>query len=277
MYLYEDTIHLVNTVEEAAQLIETDGEKAFEKFSRKDSKWFNDKIYLFAYDINGTCLFNPASPHIVGVNLINMTDITGKPVIRMITDIAKKPQKDASGWVFYYWADRSQFDPLWKSSYIRKAISPDNRIYLIGSGLNDIKTEKLFIKENVDNAVNLIRERGQDAAFNEFRDPASSFCFFNSYIFVIDSAGRILVDPSFPGLSERNMLNFKDAVGREIVKEMIDKLSKSDDVWIQYLWPKPGESIPSRKLLYCRKLIVNSETLYVCSDFYLATPIWMRL
>jgi signal transduction histidine kinase len=270
-------MQLVIFVEEAAALIEKEGDKAFAEFGRKNSKWFNEKWYLFAYDINGTCLFHPVDTDLVGVNIMNMADINGKPVIRMITDVGRKKEKDAFGWVFYHWVDRTQFDPIWKASYIRKVIDKNNRLYLIGSGLNSIKVEKVFVMENVDNAVNLIKDKGKDFSFKTFCDPASSFSFFDTYIFIVDSSGKILVDPAFPGLSERNMLLFKDAVGREIVKDLIDKLKDSETLWIQYLWPKPGETLPSRKLLYCRKLNLNTETLYVCSDFFLATPIWMRL
>jgi signal transduction histidine kinase len=276
-YMYEDTIQLVGLVEDAAALLEKEGDKAFAEFGRKNSKWFNEKWYLFVYDINGTCLFHPVDPHLVGLNIMNMADINGKPVIRMITDVGRKKEKDAFGWVFYHWVDRTQFDPIWKASYIRKVIDSNNRLYIIGSGLNGIKVEKVFVMENVDNAVDLIKEKGKDFSFKTFCDPASAFSFFDTYIFIVDSSGKILVDPAFPGLSERNMMFFKDAVGREIVKDLMDKLKGSENVWIQYMWPKPGETLPSRKLLYCRKLNLGAETLYVCSDFFLATPIWMRL
>ncbi len=46
---------------------------------------------------------------------------------------------------------------------------------------------------------------------------------------------------------------------------------------MQYLWPKPGSSVTSRKLVYVRKISVGGETLIVGSDFFLATPIWMKV
>ncbi len=46
---------------------------------------------------------------------------------------------------------------------------------------------------------------------------------------------------------------------------------------MQYLWPKPGSSVTSRKLVYVRKIRVGGETLIVGSDFFLATPIWMKV
>ena len=73
------------------------------------------------------------------------------------------------------------------------------------------------------------------------------------------------------------MMGFRDAIGRPIVQELLQKLETADVAWLQFLWPKPGEMLPSRKLMYMRKVDVGGETLFVGSDFYLATPIWMRL
>ena len=39
----------------------------------------------------------------------------------------------------------------------------------------------------------------------------------------------------------------------------------------------PGATLPSRKLIYGRTLIITGETLIVGADLYLATPIWMKV
>jgi hypothetical protein len=60
-------------------------------------------------------------------------------------------------------------------------------------------------------------------------------------------------------------------------KSALKKLESADDAWVQYLWPKPGASAPSRKLIYVRKVKVGGEVFIVGSDFFLATPIWLRV
>jgi hypothetical protein len=72
------------------------------------------------------------------------------------------------------------------------------------------------------------------------------------------------------------MSNFRDAVGRPVVREVIEQLKTSDSAWIQFLWPRPGETVLSRKMMYVRKVHAGSEPLLVGSDFFVATPIWMR-
>ena len=276
-YSYEDTKHLVALVEEAATQIEQKGEAAFKEFSVHNSKWLYDDYYLFVYMTDGTNVFHPIEPRLMGKNIIGLHDMNGKAVIQMIVDVAKKPERDASDWVFYLWEYKTQLIPLWKSAYIRKAIAPNGTVYLVGSGLYNMKTERAFVHDRVELACEKLLSEGKDAAFKEFRDPASPFVFLGAYIFVLDEDGRTLVDPSFPTNAGRDLSDFRDAVGMPAIGELLNKLKRQDNAWIQYLWPKPGSPVPTRKLMYARKVTVGGETFIVGSDFYLATPIWMRV
>ncbi len=276
-YTYQDTKTLVALVEDAAALMEQKGEQAFDAFAQKSSKWLNDDHYLFAYSLDGVCLFHPITPSLVGRDVMSLKDVNGKYVIRMITDVGRKDGNDAYGWVFHLWEDGPQLAPTWKSSYVRKVILPDGRVIVVGSGSYHIKTEKAFVEERVRSAANLLKIAGRAGAFPQFKNVSSPFVFLNSYIFVLDKNGRALVDPSFPSIVGRELADFKDAVGFPVIKELLAKLARSDEAWVQYLWPKPGAQVPSRKLLYARKVEVNGHTLIVGSDFYLATPIWMRV
>jgi|SRR5579871_1096821 len=277
VYTYEDTKALVSLVEDAAGLMEQKGEDAFPEFAVKGSRWFNDQYYIFVYRDDGTCVFHPVEPDLVGRNLSGMRDMNGKPVIQLITDIARKPERDANGWVFYLWEDQTQITPDWKSAYIRKVISPSGRVYLVGAGVYDIKIEKYFVSTQVDRAVALLQAEGKEAAFKAFQDPASPFVFLGTYIFVLDSDGHTLVDPAYPTMAGRDMAQFRDMVGAYPMREVLDKLSRGDAAWVQYLWPRPGSATPSRKSIYARKIRVGNETLIVGSDFFLATPIWMKV
>ncbi len=276
VYMYEDTKQLVEFVEDAANLIEDKGTAAFKEFDRRGSRWRTSRTYLFVYDFSGTCIWHGMNPELVGRNLLSFRDALGKPLVQMITDIARRPERDASGWVFYLWEEQTDCLPEWKSSYVRKAVSPDGKIYFIGSGSSRIKVEKVFVRERVDAAARLLQERGLEATFHELKNTSSPFYFLGTFVFVLDAHGRSLVDPAYPTLEGRDMSGFRDAIGRPVVKELLQKLENADSAWIQFLWPKPGERLPSRKLMYVRKVNINGETLLVGSDFYLASPIWMK-
>jgi signal transduction histidine kinase len=264
-------------VEDAATLLERKGEQAFKDFGQKDSKWLNEDTYFFVYALDGTCLFHPITPELIGQNVMALRDINGKPIIRLITDVGRKPEKNAHGWVFYLWQNQTQLTPSWKSTYVRKVVGSNGQTSVIGSGSFTIQVEKLFVEERVRLAADLVKSAGKDAAFKQFQDPATPFVFLDSYVFVLDEHGRTLVDPAFPTMAGRDLSEFKDAVGFRPIKEVLKKLAHADEAWVQYLWPKPGSSVTSRKPIYTRKLSVGGETLIVGSDFFLATPIWMKV
>ena len=275
-YLYQDTRRLVKLVEDAATLMERKGTAAFAEFRRKGSRWFNDQYFLFVYDRAGTNTFHPTIPELVGKNLMDLRDMHGKPLIRFITDVCRNPQRDAHAWVFYLWQEKNEFEPKWKSAYVRKVVMPDGEVCAIGAGLYHLKIEKVMVQENVQSAVDLLMSEGKQAAFKEFLNPASRYSFLNTFIWVTDEWGRALVDPAFPEKEGRDLTLFRDAIGRPVMKEIIDKLHKEDEAWVQYLWPRPGAVALSRKLAYVKKVRVGEETLLVGSDFFLASPIWMK-
>jgi signal transduction histidine kinase len=274
--LYEDTRHLVRFVEDAAQLLEARGTAAFSEFDRPDSRWRTSSTYLFVYDANGTCVWHGLNRELVGRNLLSLRDALGKPVVEMVTAVGRRPERDAADWIFYLWEERVEFVPSWKSSYVRKAVAPDGKVYLVGSGSSTIKTEKEFLRETVDAAAQLVERRGRAAAFQELKDPGSRFQFLGSYVFVLDARGRFLIDPAYPTIEGRDMSNFRDAIGRPVVRELLGQLRTTDRAWIQFLWPRQGETVLSRKMMYVRKVHANGEELLVGSDFFVATPIWMK-
>jgi signal transduction histidine kinase len=275
-YLYENNRQLVYFVEEAARQVEKHGAQAFQEFSVRGSHWLNDRHYLFIYDINGVCVFHPAVPELVGRKLLDLKDMNGRPIGQWINEIGLRPEPDASGWIFYLWKAPSNLNPTWKISYIRKAVGPHGKVYLVGSGVHHFKIESIFVRQCVDQAVELLKSRGKDTAFAHFRDPGSRFFFFDTYIYVLNDKGQCLVDPAFPNLEKRDLTGFKDALGHHVIREMLHHLKDHDTAWMQYMVPKPGSTLPSRKLAYLRKVKVNGETLIVGADFFLATPIWMK-
>jgi signal transduction histidine kinase len=276
-YAYKDTQDLVALVEDAAALIEAKGDEAFKDFAQKDSKWLNADRYLFAYTLEGVTAFHPLTPALIGQNVMDLKDMNGKQIIRQITNIGQRSASDASGWVFYLWEDHAQLTPSWKATYVRKAVTPDHKIYVVGSGSYSIKVEKAFIEERVKRAARLLQSAGKDEAFKRFHNRASPFFFLDAYIFVLNEQGETLVDPAYPNRTGRTVIEFQDAVGFFAFKSALRKLEHADEAWVQYLWPKPGASSPSRKLIYVRKVKVGDDVLIVGSDFFLATPIWMRV
>ncbi|MEW5734058.1 MAG: cache domain-containing protein [Thermodesulfobacteriota bacterium] len=273
-YQYEETRNLVALVEEAAQLFHEKGSAAFPEFRTKGSRWFRNSRYLFVYDLDGTCVFHPIDEELVGKPLLNIEDIHGKPVIRMIVGAANS-EPFHCGWLHYLWVEPGEIFPSWKTTYIRRVTGPDGKSYAIGSGLYNMKPEKTFVTGIVDSAAELIKQKGEDA-FADLKDPASPYVYRDTYVFVLRMDGTALVDPGYPCIQGRNLKNFTDFEGRHVFREMIEKLQKEPQAWVMYMQVLPGGSTPVRKLAYVRRVRAGGLDLIVGSAYALANPIWLR-
>lgn len=278
-YQYARTKSLIALVHNAAKLFQQKGQAAFPEFADKNSKWNHNDHYIFIIDLNGNCLFHP-DPRFINKNLLQLHDLDGKPFIQQMIDLLSN-QNTSDGWVHYLWADSKQIFPYWKTTYVMKVIGPDGKTYIIGSGLSNMRPEKAFIKQTVEQAAELLKKEGTKA-FATFQDRTSPFIYNHTYIFVLTTKGIMLVDPALPETSKvltiqnRNFLNFKDATGHMVVRSMINQMQLHNQAWIPYMWPKPGETKPAKKVAYIKKVRVNGQTLIIGSDLFTASPIWMK-
>jgi signal transduction histidine kinase len=274
VYLYEETRNLVERVETSADRLCAQGTNAFPSFKSQYEQ--DERLTLFVYDVNGICAYHDQYPDFVGQDLHSFKDLHGRPVGSWSLDIGRQPEAKARGWVFYYWREADAFDPKWKASYIRKAVAPDGRVYIVGCGVVDMKIEKAFVRERVDMAAERLKTSGREA-FKELEDPASKFNVLDTLVFVLDRQGHALVDPAFPGGRGRSLVGFEDVTGKRVFQQALARLGGTNEVWTQYLWPMPNAVRPSRKLLYLRKVTRGDEEWVVGASFFMATPIWMKL
>jgi signal transduction histidine kinase len=263
---YDQPKRVIAFVEKAAALVEREGEKAFAEFRKKGSEWFEGNVYIFVNDLEGTVLCLPPMPKLEGTNIIDRRDPSGKPVVAMM--IEKVTGDKAVGWVHYQWLKPGGDKPFWKSSHVARVEDIAGKEYIVGSGLYDKKVEKLFVVETVDEAAKLIKEEGK-RAFQTLRDKSGPFRYQDVHLFVYDQNGMELVNPVSPNLEGRNLLDFKDTNGKMVVRDTIKMLEAKETGWIDYMWPKPGETEPSKKLSYVRKVKMGDEVLYVGAGIYL--------
>ncbi len=101
----------------------------------------------------------------------------------------------------------------------------------------------------VKEAVKLIEEKG-DAAYPIIRDKNGSFVWKDTYVFVGDMEGNMLVHINNK-LEGKNMMGAKDATGKLFHAEIVNGVKKSPDgFWMEYQWVKPDEKAPSPKVSY---------------------------
>lgn len=262
------TPELISLVTEAAELVRTKGEAAFTDFRIPGSRWRQAETYIFVLDPEGNMLVH-ADPAMEGKNQMDLKDINGKPITRGLLAAATTFPDKPDGWYHYEWNVPGGLLSRWKSSYVRLVKAPSGKSYIVGSGIYNDRMEKVFVEDMVKEAVAQISTNGE-AALRLFHDPTGPFIAKDSYIFVYDMNGVNLALPPFPNLEGRNLFDLKDTHGKLIMHEMLHVVKTKGSGWIEYMWPKPGESVSTEKSAYVSKAKMGDKWVLVGSGVYLA-------
>jgi len=264
-YRYPETNNLVNLVNDAASLVRLKGENAFADFAVKDSRWRTGDTYIFVLDMKGT-FYAHENPSMVGKNYIDLKDNNGKPIVKWI--IHEAGSEMHCGWTHYLWVRPGEKIPAWKTTYVKLAIAPSGKEYVVGCGLYDMKMEKVFAVDAVDDAITLMK-KDVNKAFSILKDKTSEFVYNDSYIFVLDTTFTLLVDPPFPKYEGTNVYHYKDIYGKYIFREFMKVAREKGSGWVNYMWPKPGETKQSQKSSFVKKVVINNKFYLVGTGIYL--------
>lgn len=266
-YQHQQTKDLVALVQDAVALIKAEGEAAFKQFRKKGSKWFQGQRYIFIDTLEGVEVFNAAFPQVEGQDLWDLMDANNKYIVRSYVREVSYAYK-SHGWSHYLWPKPGQTQPQWKTVYVARVRAPTGKYYVVGSGLYDMKAERCFAVDAVENAVELLKSKGTKA-YHSISSKSGDFVFRNTYVFIIAADGEELVNPAFPRLVGRNVLDTKDSQGVYMVRDMIKLVKAKGAGWVSYLWPKPGTKKPVPKHAYVKGVTVDGRLLVVGCGIYL--------
>ncbi len=262
VYQYRDTKDLVKFVYDASLIVKKDGLKGLEQIRASRNLYSTPDRYLYIYDMNGVNIFHAGMPHLEGKSLWGLTDKNGKKPAQMaVAALADKNNPHA--WVHYSWWEPGKFYPVPKSSCHFKVTTPEGRVLLVGGGLNYPLEEKEFVRIVVDDAAQLIREKGE-FAISQLEDPASQYNFRDVKVFVFTPTGKLLISPVMnDSLTDLGLLDCVDEMGHKPFKEALTGLSNKDAVWQVFLAKNRYERILVKKSLYLRKTRMDGEEVYV--------------
>lgn len=267
-YEHADTRELVELVNAAADLVRAKGKAAFDELRGTGSRWRKGEMYIFVLDLDGKMLVHP-DPALEGKNQLELKDVNGKGIIRGLLGAATTQPEKAGGWYHYQWPVPGGLLPRWKSSYVRLVTPASGESVVVGCGLYNDRMERAFVVDLVTSAVHELETFGV-AAPPLFRDPKGPFIAKDAYIFVIDMDGTELVNPAFPTLQGRSLLDLKDTQGKLLVREMIQVAETRGSGWVDYMWPRPGESVSTRKSTYVSRGTLGGKPVVVACGVYLA-------
>jgi cytochrome c len=120
----------------------------------------------------------------------------------------------------------------------------------------------------VNEAAGLIERTGKAAAFKEFRKKDSKWFSGDTYLFVYDLKSNVLFNAAFPAREGTNTTGQKDANGKLFHHEFIRVAESKGSGWVDYMFPKPGQTQPSQKWAYVEAVNVDGVASLVASGFY---------
>jgi signal transduction histidine kinase len=105
----------------------------------------------------------------------------------------------------------------------------------------------------VKKAIAFIKANGKDKAFAEFGNPKGQFTMKDLYIFVYDMNGKVLAHGQNPKMVGKEMIDMKDADGKEFVKERVEIAKSKGKGWQDYKFTNPQTKQIEPKSSYIEK------------------------
>jgi signal transduction histidine kinase len=131
-----------------------------------------------------------------------------------------------------------------------------------------LSSQEEYTVSQVNAAIDLMKEM-RELAFSEFRENNSEWFHDDFYIFVWRTDGmRVVYPPDLSGEGQdmSELVDFNDKpIGRIFIETA---LSEEGEGWVDYYWPKPGETEPSMKHTFIKRTSIGNETYLVGSGFY---------
>ena len=119
----------------------------------------------------------------------------------------------------------------------------------------------------VEKAAALVDAKGK-IALAEFRKSGTEWFNGETYLFAYDSKGNVLLNPAFPKREGTNVAGQKDAKGKPFHDEMLETAAKKGAGWVDYMFPKPGQTQLSHKWTYVKRVTIDGLPGLIGSGFY---------
>jgi cytochrome c len=233
-------------LDQAAKLVEQKSAAAFTAFNNPKGEFVKNDLYVFVIDKDGIMRAHGGAPDgLVGMQVMDLRDATGKALIREMVDVASAR---GEGQVQYVWLNRVSNRVEDKTAFVRKVGD-----FVIGVGYYHPRASAEQAKAFLDRAM-AEAGRNPEAAFREFNDRKGRFVLDDLYVFVVglDDA-RFYAMGATPGLVGANVRDLRDAAGKPIIQDMIE-LARNGGGEYQYVWRNPATNKVENKRSLVRKV-----------------------
>jgi len=271
MYDYRDTKDLVKFVYDASLILREDGLESLAYFRDNRALFNTPDYYLYIYDMNGINVYHAGMEYLEGEDLWDVTDKNGKKVTQLVLE-SLEDENNPHAWVHYSWWEPGKFYAVPKSSCHFRVKTPEGEELFVGGGIDYPHEEKEFVRVIVDDAAQLIGEKGEEA-LAEISDPVSQYNYRDVRVFAFRADGEMLISPAINStFSQSNLLECADEVGHRPFAKALEELESTDRVWEVFMAKSRYQRRLIRKCLYVRKATVEGRKIYVAAITDLPEP-----
>jgi cytochrome c len=120
----------------------------------------------------------------------------------------------------------------------------------------------------VDKAAALLSSKGK-AAFPEFKIKDGNWWKDDTYIYVFDINGTLMMHPIYSIYEGQNLTSIRDIHLKAFVQQATDIAKTKGSGWFDFMLPRPGQTLPTHKYAYIETVkIPDGQTLVVGSGFW---------
>lgn len=215
-------------------LTENNPERAFAAFNNQNGNFYRNDLYTFVVGIeDGIMHAHGGAPEaIVGTDVRDLRDASGKPIIREMLEVANRPN---GGEVNYVWLNRVTNRVEDKTTLVRKVGK-----YMVGVGYYVVRSTAKQAETLLSVAVAEVRKSPQ-AAFAAFNDRKGPYVGQDLYVFVIGlDDSRYIAGGVNPALVGTDVGDLRDAAGKPFIAEMIALAKSKGSGVVDYVWLNPA-------------------------------------
>ena len=89
-----------------------------------------------------------------------------------------------------------------------------------------------------------------------------------AYLFVYDKDLNVLLNPAFPKREGTNVHGQTDVNGKPMHDEFMRVVQSKGSGWVDYMFPKPGQTEPSKKWSYVKAAKIDGKPGLIGAGFY---------
>ena len=221
-------------------------DSALTDFDRK-GEFVDGELYVYVISTKGVMLASGGpSSALIGRDVTDFQDATGKPFFREILDKAKANE---SGAVEYYWLNPVDNKMQPKLAHFQKVDD-----WIIAVGYYVARATPAQAQAMLARAVQALKD-DPAKAFHSFNLSHGPFSEDDLYVFVVDlKDDRFRAHGLNQGLIGTDALALRDPSGRPIIKDMIAAVAKEDKAEVDYSWPNPVTGKLENKHTYLHKI-----------------------